>query len=344
MDVTSPFTDRHLYDGLLQHYGLDLTVRRETPVKRKPLGESVRARCIDWLNERGQLLVRSVGLPRAQAALVALNNIWNGTNLLQGSDEYSANAFCQLDAQELRSLPRKAYTPSKMVKVHRYDNHVEYRQNFYSAPHWLSGEKVALQLSGNELVVVHCDEAVARHSLVVGRGIFVTDPAHRASDRELTARCDEILSHFYNISATAVRWCRMTFAAEPNYVERAFRRCLSILGLGRQFSVQRLNTALKKAYQMGCHWYGGIRDLLQPAGKIRTSRDSEFTIDRNPVAEQGMPNSGVVTIGHVKAPHKTALTPVIPKGAANWAVQVYKRVSHVIRSQRSSHANEGLLA
>lgn len=348
LDVTSPFADRRLYDGLLQHYGLDLTVRRETPVKRKPLGESVRARCIDWLKERGHQIVQSVGLPRAQATLIALNSIWNGTNLLNGSEEYSANAFCQLDAQELRSLPRKAYTPSKMVKVHRYDNHVEYRKNFYSAPYWLSGEEAELQLSGTELAVVHGGEVVARHSLFIGRGSFVTDPAHRASDRTLAARCDDLLNQFFNIGAGAVRWCKMTFDAEQGYVERSFRRCLSILGLGQKFSLQRLNTALKKAYQTRCHRYGGILDLLQPAGKMRTCRTVEagleFTIDRNLIAEPGMPNSGVVTIGHINAPHKTGLAPVIPRGAANWVVQVYKRVSHVLRSQRSPHADEGLLA
>jgi len=334
IDVTSPFCDRRMYDGLCEHYGLKLTARRDTPKMLMPKGENVRAQCIDWLHAHASRLLSAADVPTANNVLTGLNSLWNGTNRLEGSREYSANAFCQLDAQCLRSLPRESYTPSKMATVHSDDNHVEYRGSYYSVPHWLAGEEVYLQRADTRLVIWLNDEVVADHSLVPKRRVFVTDPDHRPTRWGLAQRIEKIANKFYDIGADAVRWFRMALEAEPEYVERAFRTCRQVLGFRSRYSSQRVNTALKKAVAAGACWYRQVKRLLVRQGKHRDMAvvgvREAFTIDRNSPSESVATAPRLSTFVPMKQPSNSTIVPDIAGCLAKSADWVYKRISHVM--------------
>ncbi len=347
VDVTSPFCDRRLYRGLERHYGLTTTVRKKTPSIREPIGETVRASCLDWISAHGDHLSKAVGIANARTVLRALNNKWNGTNRLTETGEYSANAFCQLDAQCLRSLPGRPFEPSKAAKVHVFDNHVEYSGNYYSVPFLLSGEEVDLKLVKGQLRIEFDGDVVAEHPLAKGKRTYVTDPSHRPSRRRLAETCDRIINMFYGIGADAVRWCRMVMKAEPDYVERCFRRCLSVVGLMNTFSAYRLNRALKKASETGRYFYGKILDLLKSnhrSSHRSSSVGGEFTIDRNHNTELGAHSADAITFGRTNRTCNVPATSVMAGGVPSWVVRVYERVSHGVCVRRLPAAGVGVVA
>jgi hypothetical protein len=351
LDITSPVGVRQTYEAFCEHYDVNVTVRKKPTRVSTLIGESVRQKCLSWITEWRGYIDEQMSLDDAQVTLARLNSIWNGSNCLEHTGEFTANAFLELDAQHLRPLPKERFTPLKQAKVHVYDNHVQFRGAFYSAPYHLAGRTVQLELSGSNLVI-RCNGAqVARHALTFERCGYVTDIAHRPNKSRLEDLANSIVNKFYDIGADAVRWSRQAILSEP-ITERAFRRCFQVLGLSKKHSAHRLNGALRVAGEIGCHLYRHVRGLLRGEKVSAVSRGNQshvlrsvlehhspdnllFTIDRNDLTTSGGAEGGAFGNVPVKDDVASAVSRMVEGYKARIQkirAGVYKRVSHSSRA------------
>lgn len=178
------------------------------------------------------------------------------------------DAFERLDKPALRPLPRQPYryVAIKPVKVN-IDYHVQYERHLYSAPHQYVGEQLELH-AGDHLVELYFgQQLVATHPRRRQPGT-TTDPAHmpqrhRKHQQWTPGRLKQWAK---DIGPDALHWVSQRLA-EKAHAEQAYRVCLGLLNLSREYPASRLNATCRIANREGL-----IR-LKQITSILRSNRD-----------------------------------------------------------------------
>jgi hypothetical protein len=173
-------------------------------------------------------------------------------------------AFEQLDQPALQPLPQQAYryVEIKRVKVN-IDYHVQYQQHHYSVPHQYVGESLELH-AGDQLITLYFKHrAIASHPRKHHPGM-TTNPAHmptrhRKHQQWTPGRLKNWAS---SIGPEVVHWVdnRLHEKAHP---EQAYRLCLGLLNLSREYPACRLNKACALANREGLNRLKQIKTLLK---------------------------------------------------------------------------------
>lgn len=172
-------------------------------------------------------------------------------------------AFEQLDQPALRPLPRQPYQyiDIRTVKVN-IDYHVEYQQHHYSVPHQYVGERLELHASDTLIQLYFRRRAVASHPRSRTAGI-TTVPAHMPErHRKHQQWTPERLRQWAEtIGPDAHLWVsnRLQEKAHP---EQAYRVCLGLLNLSREYPPERLNGSCRLANREGLTRLKQIRAIL----------------------------------------------------------------------------------
>jgi len=172
-------------------------------------------------------------------------------------------AFEQLDQPVLRPLPRQPYQyiDIKTVKVN-IDYHVEYQQHHYSVPHQYVGERLELHASDTLIQLYFQRRAVASHPRSRSTGL-TTEPAHMPErHRKHQQWTPERLRQWADtIGPDTCLWVsqRLDEKAHP---EQAYRVCLGLLNLSRDYPPERLNGSCKLANREGLTRLKQIRAIL----------------------------------------------------------------------------------
>lgn len=153
-------------------------------------------------------------------------------------------AFEKLDQPVLKSLPAHAYryTAINTVRVN-IDYHVDYQRHFYSVPHAYVGEQLEMHAS-DTLIEVYCrGRRVAVHPRSRGYGM-TTDPAHMPEGhRQQHQWSPARLERWAGAIGEATRdWVEAQLARRA-HPEQAYRVCLGLLNLSRDYSPARLEAA-----------------------------------------------------------------------------------------------------
>lgn len=177
-------------------------------------------------------------------------------------------AFETLDKPVLAPLPKYPYqyVAIKPVKVN-IDYHVQYEQHHYSVPHEYVGEKLELHASDAVVTAYFRQRAVASHPRKFVAGI-TTEPAHmptrhRKHQQWSAARLKRWGS---DIGPAVHEWVRRQIGARA-HEEQAYRVCLGLLNLSRDYPSQRLDAA--------CHLanHEGLTRLKQVKSILKSNRD-----------------------------------------------------------------------
>ena len=172
-------------------------------------------------------------------------------------------AFEQLDKPALKPLPRHPYryVDIKPVKVN-IDYHVQYRQHHYSVPHQYVGEKLELHASESLVTIYFRRQTVASHVRAHGPGI-TTEAAHMPTRHRKHQQWTpgRLKNWARDIGPEVLKWVEKQLKSRA-HPEQAYRVCLGLLNLSRQFPAQRLDAACKIANQASLSRLKQIKSIL----------------------------------------------------------------------------------
>lgn len=188
-------------------------------------------------------------------------------------------AFHRLDKPALRPLPRQPYQymDIKTVKVN-IDYHVEYQKHLYSVPHQYVGERLELH-AGEALVELYFGRArVASHPRKHQPGT-TTQAAHMPTrHRKQQAWTPERLRHWArSIGPDTERWIAARLDARE-HPEQAYRICLGLLNLSRNYPPERLNASCRLANREGLTRLKQIKAILQ-SNRDQLQESLPITVD-----------------------------------------------------------------
>ncbi|TQV65600.1 IS21 family transposase [Exilibacterium tricleocarpae] len=177
-------------------------------------------------------------------------------------------AFEQLDKPALKPLPKHAYqfVDIKSVKVN-IDYHVQYRKHHYSVPHQYVGERLELH-AGDTLVTVYFrGHQVASHVRKRSPGV-TTEAAHMPKrHRKHQQWSPGRLKTWANaIGRETLRWVSRQLSSKA-HPEQAYRVCLGLLNLSRDYPVERVEAACAIANR------DGLLRLKQIKAILNSNRD-----------------------------------------------------------------------
>ncbi|WP_435056070.1 Mu transposase domain-containing protein, partial [Zhongshania aquatica] len=150
--------------------------------------------------------------------------------------------FEMLDKPALKPLPatRYEYLEFKLARVN-IDYHVEFDKHYYSVPHHLVKTQVEIQASRDGVAIFFKDQQVARHARSQRQGGFTTNTHHmpEAHQRHQQWTPKRLLSWAGTIGPATHAMVEL-FLQRKQVPEQAYRACLGLLNLAKQYTPARL--------------------------------------------------------------------------------------------------------
>jgi transposase len=172
-------------------------------------------------------------------------------------------AFEQLDKPVLRSLPKHPYryVDIKPVKVN-IDYHVQYENHHYSVPHQYVGEDLELHAGDTLIRLYFRQKSVATHPRSFRPGI-TTEPSHMPKRHQKHQQWTpgRLKNWAREIGPDVLLWVD-TQLTTKDHPEQAYRVCLGLLNLSRQYPSERLNAACRIASKAGLFRLKQIKSIL----------------------------------------------------------------------------------
>lgn len=250
------------YQQLAEHYQLAVVPARPYKPKDKAKAE-VGVQIVErWILARLRKL-SFFSLPELNQCIGTLLETLNHKPF-RAQPGHRRQAFEQLDQPALRPLPRQPcrYTAIKTVKVN-IDYHVQYQQHHYSVPHHYVGERLELHASDHTITLYFRDKAVASHMRKAHPGM-TTEPGHMPQRHRKHQQWNpgRLKNWASTIGADMRVWVddRLREKAHP---EQAYRICLGLLNLSRDYPASRLNNACALANREGLNRLKHIKSILQ---------------------------------------------------------------------------------
>lgn len=172
--------------------------------------------------------------------------------------DYAGPTVSYLDARTGECKEAQIF---KVVKVN-IDYHVQYQQHHYSVPHQYVGEKLELH-AGNEVVQIYFQtRLIGSHPRKHHAGM-TTDAAHMPEAHR---------QHHQWTPARLKQWANSVGSNTGNWIgyqldskehpEQAYRICLGLLSLSREYPSLRLNAACRIANREGLVRLKQINSIL----------------------------------------------------------------------------------
>lgn len=172
--------------------------------------------------------------------------------------------FESLDKPALKPLPKHPYqyTEFRTAKVN-IDYHLQYDDHLYSVPHHLVGERVELQATTDLVQVLFHNRRVASHVRKYQPGMTTTPehmPHAHAKHRQWTAQ--KLMNWAADLGPGVLQWVKYQLK-NRRHEEQAYRVCLGLLNLTRQYPVVRLDKACTLANQRSLYRLKHIKAILR---------------------------------------------------------------------------------
>ncbi len=172
--------------------------------------------------------------------------------------------FEDLDRPALLPLPAEPYQYAlwKQARVH-IDYHIEVEGHYYSVPHSLVSRLLDVRLTAGTIECFHSNQRVATHPRS-DRGGYTTladhMPSHHRAHGEWSP--ERLLDWAGGIGPRTREFVGQLLEGRP-YPEMAYRSCLGLLGLARQYTPERLEAACQRALFLGAGRQSSVRSILE---------------------------------------------------------------------------------
>ena len=172
--------------------------------------------------------------------------------------------FDSIDKPVLAALPKHAYqyTDIKRVKVN-IDYHVQYDHHLYSVPHHLVGEKLELHAKDHLIEAYFQNKRITSHVRKYHPGM-TTIPEHMPTQHEQHHKwsAGRLMNWAQDIGNEVLIWVK-ALLAQKQHEEQAYRVCLGLLNLSRNYPRERLNKACAIANKHSLYRLKNIKDILK---------------------------------------------------------------------------------
>jgi len=251
------------YQEFAQHYGLAVVPTRSRKPKDKAKVE-VGVQVVErWIlaRLRNRTFFSLTALNQAISELLVDLNQRPMKHLGQSRREL----FLELDQPALKPLPQQPYEFAHWQKARVHiDYHVAYDKHYYSVPHTLIGQEVAIRATEKTIEIYHRRKRQASHLRRHAPGRFSTQREHMPP------------AHQYVDGWSPERFRRWAGEIGPQTIQlitiildgrchpqQAYRTCLGILGLAKRYGSDRLEAAANRALTAGIHSYKGVNNILK---------------------------------------------------------------------------------
>ena len=174
------------------------------------------------------------------------------------------STFEQLDETALRPLPKQAFIFAEFSKARvNIDYHIAWKGHYYSVPHQLVKQEVDIQVTEHCVTIIAKGKTVASHARKQQSG-FTTLSAHMPErHRKHQEWSPQRLLNWAQDLGPDVHWITQYLLESREHPEQAYRSCLGLLNLKRDYGSQRLNNACAHARHIQGYRLKNIRAILQ---------------------------------------------------------------------------------
>ena len=163
-------------------------------------------------------------------------------------------------------LPQRAYEYAEWYKVRvNIDYHFEIRvdHHYYSVPYQLLHERLDIRLTATTVEAFHKGERVAAHVRSYVRGDYTTLPEHRPPEHQAYAEWSpgRFIQWAGKIGPATAQVVENILASRP-YPEQAFKACLGVIRLGKNYGTERVEAAAKRALKFNTCSYRSMNAIL----------------------------------------------------------------------------------
>jgi transposase len=161
------------------------------------------------------------------------------------------------------------------------DYHVEFERHYYSVPYQLTGQQVEIRASAAAVEIFHRGVRVASHPRSMAPHQATTTPDHRpkAHQRYLEWTPSRLIEWAQTVGPATAELFEKIMAAKP-HPEMGYRSCLGVLRLGKQYSLDRLEAAAKRAITLRACSYQSVKSIL---ARNLERMPIEAPVERQPV-------------------------------------------------------------
>lgn len=251
------------YHDLAIHYGVTVLPTRPRKPADKAKVESAVQNVERWVLAplRHHTFFHLSELNRAiRPLLAALND--RPFQKLEGSRR---SLFEELDRPALQPLPpgRYEYAEWKQAKVH-IDYHIQVDHHHYSVPHQLAGKPVEARLTATAVEVFHRGRRVATHLRSRRRGGYTTDSGHMPDHhrRHLEWTPERFQRWAKRVGPETVQLVKAILESRP-HPQQAYRTCLGLMRLEREYGRERLEAAAARAVEIGGLSWSSVKSILE---------------------------------------------------------------------------------
>lgn len=173
------------------------------------------------------------------------------------------STFEQLDEPALRPLPKQAFVFAEYTKARvNIDYHIAWKGHYYSVPHQLVKQEVDIQVTEHCITIIAKGKTIASHALKHTAG-FTTLAAHMPErHRKHQEWNPERLLNWAKELGPDVHWITQYMLESREHPEQAYRACLGLLNLKRDYGAERLNNACIHARHIKGYRLKNIRAIL----------------------------------------------------------------------------------
>jgi hypothetical protein len=172
--------------------------------------------------------------------------------------------FDSLDKPALSPLPKQAYqyTDIKTVKVN-IDYHIQYDQHLYSVPHHLVGEKIELHAKEQLIELYFHNQRVFSHVRKYRPGTTtVAEHMPTRHQKHYQWNAGRLMNWAKDIGDEVLVWVQAQLK-QKQHEQQAYRVCLGLLNLSKNYPVKRINSACTIANKSGLYKLKQIKSILQ---------------------------------------------------------------------------------
>ena len=251
------------YQHMAEHFGCSILPARPYKPKDKAKVEA-----------GVQLVERWILMRLRHATFFSLSELnWEIRRLLEDLNNRAfkqlpgcrRSQFELLDRPALSPLPRQPYEylEFKMARVN-IDYHVQFSSHYYSVPHQLVREQVEIRGSHHTVQILYKGKPVTSHVRQYAAGGFTTKPEHmpKRHQKQQQWTPGRLLRWAQKLGPDVLRFTRQLLD-DKQHQEQAYRACLGLLNLEREYGQQRLNAACDRAIKTGGRRVDNVRSILK---------------------------------------------------------------------------------
>ncbi|MHC4397765.1 MAG: IS21 family transposase, partial [Planctomycetota bacterium] len=250
------------YQDLANHYGVAVIparVRKPRDKAKVEVGvQGVERRILAKLRDQTFFSIAEIN-----AAIKPLLVEYNAAKFqkLPGS---RLSQFTEIDKPALKPLPKYCYTYAEWKKVRAgIDYHIEFKSHYYSIPYKYSKKQLDLRISSKLLECFYKSKLIAVHRRSYQKG-YTTLKKHMPKRHQ---------EHADWTPERLISWARKTGVQTATLIQamidsrphpyQAFRACLGVMRLGKNYGEERLEKASARALAIGAFSYRSVESILK---------------------------------------------------------------------------------